>query len=298
MKEPAWLVPALETIRGLGERLPHALMIHGPGGWGEERIANALAVDLMRLAPGREARDVAHPDLRWLSPEGGMIKVDDIRAIVDFLVQTPQVAGRKIAVIEDADRMNVNAANALLKSLEEPPPESFIALSTGAAERLPATVRSRCQRLEVQRGDGRTVHAWLLEAGVAEDLIEPLAMEHGGAPFAILAAAEGGQAPLWPVLAKVARTPAAAGEVALVNREEKLADVVDRWLRIAHWLVRQWPVTSAALALPFVDELLRTRQAALLNTGLNRSMQLHRLALLWADLWQRLPMQPPASTSP
>ncbi len=286
--EPPWLRDALDQLHGYGDRLPHALLIQGPGGWGEERVANALAVDLMGLAPGALARDVAHPDMRYLEPEDGIIKVDAVRRVIDFVVQTPKYAGRKIAVIRDADRMNVNAANALLKTLEAPPPESYLVLTTGAPERLPATLRSRCQRIEVHAAPADQAMAWLAAAGVDDTLGGQLAIEYGGAPFAILAAADRGQAPLWPALAQSGRAPAAAREIAEARRDEDLADLVGRWLRIVHWLLRRLPPDSLDPALDFAAELARVRRMALLNTGLNRSLQLLRLLLLWAELWPRL----------
>lgn len=285
----------MATVERLGDRLPHALLIQGPGGWGEERVANAIALDLMGLEAERMAREIAHPDLRWIAPDGGTIRIDPIRELIDFLMQTPQVAGRKIAVIEEADRMNVFAANALLKSLEEPPPDSFIALATGAPERLPVTIRSRCQRIVVRPGTSTDVQAWLVESGVEGPLAEAFMIEYGNAPFAILAAAEAGQEPLWPVLAQAARSSARANDVAGFSREEPLSDIVERWLRVVHRLVRQWPLASAGPAVDFADELLNVHQAALLNTGLNRSMQLQRLALLWAQLWRGLAIDPPES---
>ena len=62
--EPPWLAEPLRRLEGLAERLPHAILIQGPGGWGEERLANALATSLLSLPPEREAKEVAHPDLR------------------------------------------------------------------------------------------------------------------------------------------------------------------------------------------------------------------------------------------
>ena len=287
MNEPAWLLDAVAGVRRIGARLPHALLIHGPKGWGEERVANALALDLMRLDPGRDAREVAHPDLRWLRPEDGVIKVDGVRDIVDFLVRTPQTAGRKIAVIEDADRMNVHAANALLKSLEEPPPESFVALSTSAPERLLPTVRSRCQRIGVRRGTTDEVRAWLEATGVNLEKAGYWAVEYGGAPFTIASAAECGQAPLWHALEKAAQSPTAARAAGAGLREEDLVDLLERWLRIAHWLVRQVAVRESTLVVDFAAEIQNVRRAALVNTGLNRAMQLQRLLLMWVDLWRQ-----------
>ena len=293
MIEPPWLLDALEDLHGIRSRLPHALLIHGPPGWGEERVANALALDLMRLDPGRDARETAHPDLRWLQPEDGVIKVDSVRGIIEFLMQTPQSAGRKIAVIEGADRMNVNAANALLKSLEEPPPESFIALSTSAPERLLPTVRSRCQRLRVRPGSEDEVGRWFDATGVDRQAASRLAVEYGGAPFAIQAAVERGQTPLWTRLERVAGSAAAVRAVADGLREESLVDLLERWLRIVHGLLRQWSADDRAAGLDFALELANVRGAALVNTGLNRPMQLQRLLLLWSELRRRMPATVP-----
>ncbi len=289
MNEPPWLSDALARVRRIGARLPHALLIHGPRGWGEERIANALALDLMGLPPGQDARAAAHPDLRWLQPEDGVIKVDGVRGIEEFLVQTPIVAGRKIAVIEDADRMNLNAANALLKSLEEPPPESFIAMSTSAPERLLPTVRSRCQQIRIRRGGDGEVRNWLGATGIDLDKAGYWAVEYGGAPFAIASAAERGHAPLWHSLEKAAHSPAAARAASDGLREVDLVDLLERWLRITHWLARQATDPASGL-LEFAAEILNVRRAALVNTGLNRGMQVQRLLLLWAELWRHTPI--------
>ena len=296
MNEPPWLMNALAGIRRMGARLAHALLIHGPPGWGGDRVANTLALDLMNLDSGRDARGVAHPDLRWLQPEAGVIKVDAIREIVEFLLQTPQVAGRKIAVIEDADRMNLNAANALLKSLEEPPRDSFIALSTSAPEQLLPTVRSRCQEIRVRPGDNDEVRDWLDATGVDLEQAAFWAVEYGGAPFAIALAAEQGQTPLWNSLEKAARSPTAARAAGDALRDADFVDLLERWVRITHWLMRQMPVPGRLTVLEFATEMLNVRRAALVNTGLNRSMQLQRLLLLWAELWRhaRIPAVPKA----
>ena len=298
MNEAPWLLPVLEDLRARRERLPHALLIESRQDWGADRVANALALELMGLAAGKTASEVAHPDLRWLAPEGGVIKIDAVRRAIDFLLQTPQLAGRKIAVIQDADKMNLNAANALLKTLEEPPEESFLALTTGNAGRLLATIRSRCQRVAIRPLSNEALLAWLRAEGVAAETAGYLAVEYGGAPFAVLAAAQSEQPPLWPELA-AARAPAAARAFAQSRRDADLADLIGRWLRIVCWLLRRVPRgrvprESTAAALRFAEDLATTRRMALLNTALSRPMQLQRLALLWTELWPLFaPVGPP-----
>ncbi|MCY4060209.1 MAG: hypothetical protein OXG44_19680, partial [Gammaproteobacteria bacterium] len=202
---------------------------------------------------------------------------------------TPQAAGRKVAVVEDADRMNLNAANALLKSLEEPPRDSFIALSTSAPEQLLPTVRSRCQRIAVKPGGNDEVRDWLHGAGVDLERAGFWAVEYGGAPFAIARAAEQGQAPLWSSLEKAARSTAAARAIGEALRAEDFVDLLERWLRITHWLTRQMANPARMSVLHFASEVQNVRRAALVNTGLNRTMQLNRLLLLWAELWRHAP---------
>ena len=290
-----WLSPVLEQLRARRERLPHALLIEGPRGWGADRVANALALDLMDLAPAasKTASEVAHPDLRWIAPEKNVIKVDAVRRAIDFLVQTPQLAGRKIAVIQDADKMNLNAANALLKTLEEPPAESFLALSTGNPGRLLPTVRSRCQRFAIRPVANDALLDWLLAQGVAADAGAYFAVEYGGAPFAVLEAADSEQTPLWPALEAAAGAPAAAKRFVDSHRDADLADLVGRWLRIVCWLLRRLAGRDAAAALHFADDLATTRRIALLNTSLSRPMQLQRLVSLWVRLWPLLRLAGP-----
>ena len=295
MNEPPWLEAAFGRVDALvDDRLPHALLIQGPGGWGEARVANALAARLLGEDAAMDMRDVAHPDLRWLEPDDGVVKIDAVRGAIEFLMQTPKLAGRKIAVICDAERMNLNAANALLKTLEEPPAESFLALASGAPGRLLPTVRSRCQRIDIRAAAMPSVMAWLATLDVDRDSAGYLAVEYGGAPFAILEAAKREQPPLWPTLVDIAKAPAQAAKAAESRRDEDLADFAARWLRILHWLLRRVAKAHIGPLLDFAAELMQVREAALFNTGLNRPMQIERLFLLWADIAPNLPneMQP------
>lgn len=293
MNQAPWIRETCGRADALLARLPHGLLIDGPGGWGEARVADALAVRLLDLDGRRPASEVAHPDLRWLEPVDGTIRIDAIRSVIGFLQQTPRLAGRKVAVIVDAERMNPNAANALLKSLEEPPPESFLVLVSGAPERLLPTVRSRCQRLSVHAAPLEQVLAWLAREGVDGEAAGQFVTEYGGAPFAVRDAAAAGATPLWPDLVAAGRQPSSAASVAESRKTEDLADVVGRWLRIVNDLARRRLASTAATDLAplveFAAELEQARVAALFNKGLNRPLQLERLLLLWAELWRAEP---------
>ena len=169
-----WLAPqlaALRTARRQG-RFPHALLIQDAPGGGGNRLALAAAqCALCRDADApcgrcRECERVAagtHPDLWFVAPEGDskQIRIDQIRALNETLALTGHGGGGSVAILEPAEALNPNAANALLKTLEEPRPGALIVLVTLAAARLPATVLSRCLRLAVRLPAPAASAAWL-----------------------------------------------------------------------------------------------------------------------------------------
>jgi DNA polymerase-3 subunit delta' len=117
----------------------------------EPRIPNT------KVSPRTDACDVckaclkiesgSHPDLLLISPEDRQIKIDEIRLIDKALSFRPFEGKKKVVIIDDADAMNIAAANAFLKTLEEPPEDSVIILISSRSDRLPATIRSRCSRI-------------------------------------------------------------------------------------------------------------------------------------------------------
>jgi len=177
----------LDGLR-LAGRLPHALLLAGPGGTGKGRFADAFAGLLLCAAPGaircgkcRDCRLVSagtHPDLAWLRPEesGKAIRVDQVRALREFCTTRPHQGGWRVMVIEPAEALNANAANALLKTLEEPGAETLLLLVAHEPARLPATIRSRCRLLRFPVPDAAVGLTWLrgqLPAEVdAEALLE------------------------------------------------------------------------------------------------------------------------------
>lgn len=175
-----WLFPAyerFEAARATGQ-LGHAWLIGGPRGVGKINLALALAARLLGaearpqpLAPraaldalaNRHAPVDRHPDLHWLHPEEDKetISVEQVRGVIEELALTAHRSGAKVVIIEPAEALTTAAANALLKTLEEPTANSYLLLVSHSPGRLPATVRSRCQRFGV-RGPRREVLAeWL-----------------------------------------------------------------------------------------------------------------------------------------
>ncbi len=142
--------------------LAHAWLLHGDDGIGKQlvalRFAQAIncesgdgsdACGACRSCRQIEAR--THPDFLAIEPDREManpqIKIEQLRELEELIVYQPMVGRKKIFLIDDADRMNLNTANALLKTLEEPPGHSVLLLVSARPAALPATVRSRCQSL-------------------------------------------------------------------------------------------------------------------------------------------------------
>jgi DNA polymerase-3 subunit delta' len=142
-----------------GGRVAHAYVFEGPPGVGKRSAALGLALALdCPVAPGagcgaceacRRIEAGLHPDVPSFGPSGpgGQIVIEDIRAILALARTRPHEAPARVIIVDDADAMNPNSANGLLKTLEEPLPGNHLVLCTGAPERLLPTVRSRAQRI-------------------------------------------------------------------------------------------------------------------------------------------------------
>lgn len=157
-------------------RLPHALLFAGPAGIGKAQLARALAEWVMCVAPTDTAcgncracqlhRAGTHPDLIWLAPEesGKAIKVDQVRELTEHLSKTAQQGGYKVAVITPAEAMNQNAANALLKTLEEPAANTLLILLSDSPSALLPTIRSRCQIRTFTTPPVALARPWLMQS--------------------------------------------------------------------------------------------------------------------------------------
>jgi DNA polymerase-3 subunit delta' len=198
------------------KRLPHALMFCGLKGIGKRSLSYSFAARLLC----HEDIDVAcgtckscllleagtHPDLKLIIPEeeGKQVKVDQIRALVDFVAKTPQLGHRKVIVLYPVEDMNINASNALLKSLEEPSADTLLLLVSDAPNRVLPTIRSRCQVVRCVVPPLEQVSPWLVStlrqdlacgdlaaAYEDEELVRILDIA-GGRPLQALSMIEGG----------------------------------------------------------------------------------------------------------
>src|SRR5207253_8804621 len=133
----------------------HAYLLHGPPGVGKRVAATAFAGELLGDAD-RVARG-AHPDLYVLEPVGDQIRIDDIRELRRDLHMRPFEAERRVYLVYSAETMNEDAADALRKDLEEPPPYAVIVLVADDLGPLPETIRSRCQLVPFTRLSERAI---------------------------------------------------------------------------------------------------------------------------------------------
>lgn len=182
-------------------RLAHGLLISGPRGVGKRHLAERLAHSLLCGAPDRDGaacgqcadcrllQAASHPDLLHVGPEpeakSSEITIGAVRALVERGALTPSRGVYKVALIEPADQLNAAAANALLKTLEEPPGTALICLIAERVGRLPATVRSRCQQVRIGIPPLDQALVWLRERVPGADLELRLRIAHG-APLRLL----------------------------------------------------------------------------------------------------------------
>ncbi len=180
---PRWtatLTAALSQAAS-ADHLPHALLIHEAPGAGGEWLAAWIAQLVLCQERARApcghctaCRRVAarqHPDLNWVSlvDESREIKIDQVRELAADLALKSHGGGYKVGVITPADALNRFAANALLKTLEEPPGTTLLVLVATQPSRLPATIRSRCQRLRIRAPQRAESLSWLAAARGAGD---------------------------------------------------------------------------------------------------------------------------------
>jgi DNA polymerase-3 subunit delta' len=203
MSLPDWFAATWQSLAARMERrsLPHALLICGDAGLGKRELAFALKSAVLceqRRPDGfacgkcRGCRLLAagsHPDLVSVGIElrddgkpRSEIIIEQIRALSQRLALSSQFGGLQVAVIDPADKMNHSAYNALLKTLEEPTASTVIVLVSDHPARLPATIRSRCQRVDAPLPTAQQAKAWLQANGAPLALVDQALLAALGNP--------------------------------------------------------------------------------------------------------------------
>lgn len=186
-------------------RVPHALLFVGPEGVGKAVVANVFAAGLLCTCDGlkpcgscpscRQARNMCHPDLIRMSPDGASIKIDQVRELQRETALAPYYGQRRVGIIDAAETMTTQAANSLLKTLEEPVGDTVFILLSSARQQLLDTIISRCRIMPFHALSDDILSQALVERGIAKDQADAAARISGGRMGAALSlTSEGGLA--------------------------------------------------------------------------------------------------------
>lgn len=326
MSEPLypWLQPHWRQLSAYAEqqRIPQALIFSGIPGLGKEALAIAFAHSLLCLRPHQgsacgfchacQLLEVGnHPDLLFLQPEeiGKQIGIDAVRRLVTKLALKPQYERQRMVIIQPADAMNTAAANAFLKCLEEPTERTSFVLLTTHANRLPATIRSRCQHLHFLPPEPALAAKWLSQQGVKQTPELMLAMAQGSPVLALEYARQGMETQRMQVFndwLSVVQNPAQVVEVAeqWQKQTQVSLEVLMTW--IASWLSDVIKLSHSAeqthlqnpdlqarlqtllkqlkpnVVYAHYDHLNTSRQQ--LQTTLNKQLLLEKLLMEWSRI--------------
>jgi DNA polymerase III delta prime subunit len=154
----------------------------GPTGIGKTALAQGFARALLNHAPEKPLE--AHPDFTWLMREASekSVPVDDVRALVADMHLTPVMGRRRVALIHEADYLNVPSSNSLLKAVEEPKGNAVFLFTVASLHHVPATLRSRLVPLRMRPRQSDDLAAWLQTLGATKDEAERAAFLSAGCP--------------------------------------------------------------------------------------------------------------------
>ncbi|HKS14199.1 MAG TPA: DNA polymerase III subunit delta' [Pseudomonas sp.] len=318
-----WQQALWQQLAGRGQHA-HAYLLHGPQGIGKRALAERLMARLLcKQAQGPDAcgecksclllKAGSHPDNFVLEPEEAdkPIKVDQVRELVTFVVQTAQMGGRKVVLIEPVEAMNINASNALLKSLEEPSGDTVMLLVSHQPSRLLPTVKSRCQQVACPQPSLAQSQAWLAAAlpSSSEEEREELLSLAAGSPLMAVKLQEQG--------VREQRALVTDGVKKLLKQQQSPSQLADAWSNVPLLLLFDWFCEWSHLILRYQltqdeqglglsdmrkviqylaqksrqdkvlaiqDWVLAQRQKVLGKANLNRVLLLEALLASWAQL--------------
>jgi len=270
-------------------RVPHAVLLVGPVGTGKRAAAAWMASEFLGLEPGDLPAHPAvvpeHADIHWIAPEEDKqtIGIEQIRVLVNTLALTSYEGGGKAAVLEPANVMTVNAANSLLKTLEEPPGHTLLILVADRVGKLPATIFSRCQRIDFAPPTETEALAWLDRQQPGATWIDALRAA-GGAPLAALDALE-----------ELETGAAMARDLNALGRQQGSAvEVAARWAKIDPRLVLDWLSRQLRLAAIAAEAGRECAAGLAIDDSVLRRMDSRNL-FCYLDIINRLRGQPAGS---
>ena len=264
-----WQADAWQQLQLLRERLPHAILFHGQAGIGKAQFAEAFAQSLLceaRQPDGHACGEClscgwfihyAHPDYRRVRPEilddddsgegddgdagkssktskapSKDIRIEQVRALANFMNLSTHRQGKRVVLLYPAEALNGPSANALLKTLEEPPPDTVFLLVSNNIERLLPTILSRCRQVAMPMPTTSEALAWMTLQNI--DTPAVWLAEQGGAPLAAVAQAQSGSRQVQDELLAMLVKPSTEAALKVAERLQK-APVVDLVLGMQRW---------------------------------------------------------------
>lgn len=308
-------------------RCPHALLISGQPGLGKRQFADAFAALLLCDQPrhglacgdcrGCQLRIAgSHPDILYIKPDKpqGPLKVEQIRQLGEFVGRTSGREGTRVVQLAPAEAMNVNAANALLKNLEEPSGSVIFLLITDSPSGLLPTIRSRCQNVAFPIPPQQAALRWLADGGVTGEAAERALTLSGGAPLQAISLSEPeAQEVRDKFLADLTSLSRGSGNaVELAGRWETPGEGADLAMLLQFWqnwitqmlkvrsadtaadpqvmgLLQRLPGTGPESLRPlfgFYDQLLKARQLLSGNSNPNKRLLVEELLIRWAKIFR------------
>ena len=289
--EISWLSSFVESWqeRARRGRIPHAVLLAGPVGVGKRAAARWMAATTLGIEttalPSHTEAIPEHADLRWVAPpeDKESIGIEQIRELVSALGLTSYEGGGKVAVIEPANAMTISAANSLLKTLEEPHGDTLLILVADRVGKLPATIFSRCQRIDLAPPPEAEALSWLdrLQPGAAwADALRGV----GGAPLAAI-----------PALESLETGAAMARDLNALGRGNGSAvEVAARWAKMAPGFVLDWLAQQVKLGLISSSAGREKAAGLVIDDSVLRRMDRRNL-FCYLDIINRLRGQPAGS---
>ena len=284
------------------DRLPHAINLVGPSHVGKYQFAASFAQRILCLSSldGHACGQCKacklifadnHPDLRRLEPDNKSktLGVDSIRELGEFFAKTSQQGGWKVVIINPAESMNLNAANALLKNLEEPREKTLILLICHQPSRLLATIKSRCRLVRFPVPSLPEMRLWLSKNLAPREDIEELIQYASGSPLLAIKLTKTGllesRRKFDRLLDDLATHKIPAISAAEVCKENDPHMALD-WLyyKLVFEIRSGAKITSPVLSFRYMDRLIQSKKLVQSPANLN-------LLLIWEELlinWQQL----------
>ncbi|SDG81598.1 MULTISPECIES: DNA polymerase III subunit delta' [unclassified Duganella] len=264
-----WQESSWQQLQTLRQRMPHAILFHGAAGIGKSDFIEQFAQGLLceAVLPDGHACGVCascgwfsqqnHPDYRRVRPESmedelvdeegegeskkaaksktpsREIKIEQIRALADFMNISTHRQGLRVVVLYPAEALNMPASNALLKTLEEPPPGTVFLLASNSLDRLLPTILSRCRKFALPMPSHDEALTWLKAQGVPD--ADSWLREQGGAPLAAMQQAEAGSRDDLETLLQLLAHPSVEGALKVADKLQKVplsgpVSWLQRWL--------------------------------------------------------------------